>query len=339
MDIKDLEKFDAKKMYKEYDRWPEIAQNSFEKKFEKFDAKDIDHIVFAGMGGSGSIGDTIGSILSKEDIHVSNVKGYLLPKTVDSRTLVIATSVSGKTMETIQILKNVKKSSATAIGFSSGGMLEQYCENEDIFFQRIPMFHSPRASFTSFLFSILNILEPILPIKQNDINETISSLKETRKNVFSENLTDGNKSLELAKFTNDITCIYHAAGLQASAVRFKNSLQENAKIHCMVEDVIESSHNGIVPWEIRSNVKPVLIQGKDDHVKTSLRWKILKEFFEMKEIDFKVIESVEGNILSKITNLIYLLDYSTIYSAILKNIDPSPVSSIDFIKNKLKMQE
>ena len=47
MDIKDLEKFDAKKMYKEYDRWPEIAENSFEKKFEKFDAKDIDHIVFA----------------------------------------------------------------------------------------------------------------------------------------------------------------------------------------------------------------------------------------------------------------------------------------------------
>jgi len=339
MQIKDLEKNDAKKMYKEYDRWPEIAQKSFESKFEKFDAKDIDHIVFAGMGGSGSIGDTIGSILSKEDIHVSNVKGYSLPNTVDSKTLVIATSVSGKTMETIQILKNVKKSSATAIGFSSGGILEQYCKNEDIFFQKIPMIHSPRASFTSFLFSILNILEPILPIKQEDVKETISTLNKTRENIFSENLTTENKSLELAQFTNDVTCIYHAAGLQASAVRFKNSLQENAKIHCMVEDVIESSHNGIVPWEIHSSVKPVLIQGKDDHIKTSLRWKILKEFFDMKNIDFKVIESVEGNILSKITNLIYLLDYSTIYSAILKNIDPSPVSSIDFIKNKLKMQE
>jgi glucose/mannose-6-phosphate isomerase len=270
---------------------------------------------------------------------VSNVKGYLLPKTVDSKTLVIATSVSGKTMETIQILKNVKNSSATAVGFSSGGMLEQYCKNQDIFFQKIPMIHSPRASYTSFLFSILNILEPILPIKEKDVKDTITSLNETKINICSKNLTDENKSLKLAEFTNDITCIYHAAGLQASAVRFKNSLQENAKTHCMVEDVIESSHNGIVPWEIHSNVKPVLIQGKDDHEKTASRWKILKEFFEMKEIDFKVIESVDGNILSKITNLIYLLDYSTIYLAILKNIDPSPVRSIDFIKSKLEIQE
>ena len=335
----DLKEIDKKEMYLVYDKWSEIAENTYEENWQSLKYQNIDHIVFAGMGGSGSIGDTIGSILSKEDIHVSNVKGYLLPKTVDSKTLVIATSVSGKTMETIQILKNVKNSSATAVGFSSGGMLEQYCKNQDIFFQKIPMIHSPRASFTSFLFSILNILEPILPIRQRDVKEAISMLKKTKENIFSENLTIKNKSLELAQFTNNITCIYHAAGLQASAVRYKNSLQENAKIHCMVEDVIESSHNGIVPWEMNSTVKPVLIQGKDDHDKTSLRWKILKEFFEMKKIDFKVIDSVEGNILSKITNLIYLLDYSTIYSAILNNIDPSPVSSIDFIKNKLEIQE
>ena len=86
MDLEDLKKTDSKEMYKTYDEWPEIAKNSFNKKFEKLDVKNIDHVVFAGMGGSGSIGDVIGSILSKEDIHINNVKGYLLPKTVDSKT-------------------------------------------------------------------------------------------------------------------------------------------------------------------------------------------------------------------------------------------------------------
>jgi len=323
-------------MYKIYDEWPETALSSYEKKFEKMDIKDIDHVVFAGMGGSGSIGDTIGSILSKEDIHVSNVKGYLLPKTVDSKTMVIATSVSGNTAETIQILKNVKKTPAIPVGFSSGRKFETYCKNNEIFFQRIPMNHSPRASFVNFLFSILNVMEPILPIKKADINEAISTLKITRKNISSKNLTDGNRSLELAKFVNGISCIYYPAGLRAAAVRYKNSLQENAKNHCMVEDVIESSHNGIVPWEKDSLVKPVLIQGNDDPLTTKLRWKIFEEYFQNRNIEYKIIKSVEGNILSKITNLIYFLDYSSIYTSIFNKIDPSPVRSIDFIKKKLE---
>ena len=103
----------------------------------------------------------------------------------------------------------------------------------------------------------------------------------------------------------------------------------------MTEDVIESCHNGIVAWEKKSNVKPVLIQGVDDNYKTIERWSILREFFDMKNITYKIIRSNNDNILSKITNLVYTLDYSTIYTSILNEIDPSPVNSIDFIKSKL----
>ncbi len=112
MNIEDLEKIDSKKMYQTYDKWPEIAKDSFADDFEKFDVKGIDHIVFSGMGGSGSIGDVISAILSKEDIHVSNVKGYHLPKTVDSNSLVVATSISGNTKETLTVLEKAKKTDA-----------------------------------------------------------------------------------------------------------------------------------------------------------------------------------------------------------------------------------
>jgi len=335
MELRDLERVDTKCIFKTYDKWPEIAIESFEKKFEKFEIGDIDHIVFAGMGGSGSIGDTISAILSKKDIHVSNVKGYLLPKTVDSKTLVIVTSVSGNTSESLTVLENVKKTSARVVAFSSGGKLETFCQKNNIFFQNIPMIHSPRASYTSFLYSILNILEPILPISKEDIHESISALKKTRNLIFSDNLNEKNKSLELASFIKNIVCIYYPAGLQAAAIRYKNSLQENTKIHAMSEDVIESCHNGIVSWEKKIDVSPVLIQGINDHIKTIERWHILEEFFESKDIQYKVIKSLEGSILSKITNLIYLLDYSSIYSSVINNTDPSPVDSIDFIKSRL----
>ena len=102
---------DSKKMYEAYEKWPEIAQeNYFSTRLSKIQFKNIDHIVFAGVGGSGTISDVISSILSKNDIHVNVVKGYLLPKTVDSNTMIISTSVSGNSKEALTVLQNAKKS-------------------------------------------------------------------------------------------------------------------------------------------------------------------------------------------------------------------------------------
>ena len=106
-------------------------------------------------------------------------------------------------------------------------------------------------------------------------------------------------------------------------------------MHVFSEDVIEACHNGIVSWEKKSNVQPIILQGNDDYVKTKERWKIFKNYFDEKNIDFWEINSVEGSILSKLVCMIYLLDYSTIYKAVLSDIDPSPVKSITYFKNNL----
>ena len=335
MKIDDIDKIDTQKIYEIYDKWPEIARESFVKQIKKFDVQDIDHIVFAGMGGSGSIGDVIGAILSKEDVHVSNVKGYVLPKTVDSKTLIVTTSVSGNTRETMTVLEKAKNSPAKIAAFSSGGMIKEYCQRNNIFHQEISMIHSPRASFTNFLYGIINTLEAILPIKRSDILESISILDITKKNISSENLTESNDSLKLAQFVKEIPCLYYPAGLQSAAIRFKNSLQENAKMHVIAEDVIESCHNGIVAWKKNSVVYPILIKGQDDYIKTKERWSILEEFFDKKGIKYFSINSVNGNILSKIMNLVYIFDYATVYFSILNSIDPSPVDAIDYIKSRL----
>ena len=213
--------------------------------------------------------------------------------------------------------------------------MSDFCRDNNVFYQNIPMIHSPRASFTSFLFSILNILEPILPIRESDIYESIEALEKTKQDIFSGNLSQENQSLKLSEFIKNLICVYYPAGLRASAIRFKNSLQENVKIHAMAEDVIESSHNGVVAWEKKSLVNPILIQGKDDNIKTIERFNILKEFFGINKIDYKVVQSIDGGILSKIVNLVYLLDYSTIYASVESKTDPSPVNSIDFVKSRL----
>ena len=335
LDFETLNKYDTKKMYAIYDSWPEIAKNAYNSDLGPVEFKNIEHIVFAGMGGSGALGDIFSSILSKTNVHITLVKGYLLPKTVDSNTVVIPVSVSGDTVETLTVLESAKKLDCKIFSFSSGGKIEDYCFKNNINYRKIQQHLSPRASFTEFLYSMLKVLEPILPIEKQDIIESINQLEIICKNISSKNLTDDNSSLKLAEWIKGIPMIYYPWGLQAVAIRFKNSLQENAKIHAISEDVLEASHNGIVSWEKSSIVQPILLRGEDDYIKTKERWEILKEYFKEKNIDYREINSIKGNILSKLINMIYLLDYASIYHAVLNKIDPTPISSIDFIKRKL----
>jgi len=330
-----LNKFDSESMYKIYDKWPDIAKESFESKLNPVEFKDIDYIVFAGMGGSGTMGDLFYSLFSKTKIHVNVVKGYHLPNTVDSNTLVVTTSVSGNTQETLTILDSAKKLGCKIIGFSSGGKMQDYCEKNNIQYQIIPQYNSPRSSFSSYLYSILNVLRSIIPIDKNDVMDSISKLSSLSKEISSSNLTTSNSSLNLAEWISGTPLIYYPWGFQAAAIRFKNSLQENAKYHAMTENIIEACHNGIVSWERPSNVIPILLEGEDDHLKTKERWQILKEYFKTNNIEYREVFSVKGSILSKLVNLIYFLDYTTIYRAILSEIDPSSIKSIDFVKNRL----
>ena len=249
MNLEELEKIDSKKMFKVYDTWPNIAKESYEQQFSKPEFDDIDHIVFAGMGGSGTIGDVFSSILSKNDIHTSVVKGYLLPKTVDENTLVVVTSVSGNTQESLSILENSKNSQAKFIAFSSGGEIKKYALKNKINYQEIKMEHSPRASFPKYVFSILKTLESVIPVKKSDVFDAISKMEIIRKNIFSNNLNENNVALNLAKWITGTPVLYYPWGLQSAAIRFKNSLQENSKLHAITEDVIEACHNGIVSWE------------------------------------------------------------------------------------------
>lgn len=335
LDISTLDKFDTQGMYKVYDRWPQIAKESYESNLEPIDFKDIDHIVFSGMGGSGAIGDILSSILSNTDIHVKVVKGYHLPTTVDSNTLVVTTSISGNTIETLSVLESASRKVCKIIAFSSGGKIETFCSKNDIEYRKVPQYNSPRASFTAFVYSVLHVMNSILPINKQDIFESISTLENLSNQVSSKNLTEKNPSLNLAEWISGISLIYYPWGLQPAATRFKNSLQENTKSHAMTENIIEACHNGIVSWEKPSNVRPILIQGQDDYIKTKERWKILKEYFETNGIEFREVLSESGSILTKLIGLIYILDYSTIYLAVKNKIDPSPINSIDFIKSKL----
>ncbi len=335
LDLASLEKFDSQGMHKVYDMWPKIAKESYFSDQPQIKDEKCSHIVFAGMGGSGAIGDIFSAILSKTSTHVTVVKGYHLPKTVTSDSVVVITSISGNTIETISMLEHAISINSKIIVFSDGGKIKEICLEKNIPHRNIKKYHSPRTSFTSFLYAMLHVLKPIIPIEEKDILESIKKMESISQKINSKRISKENPAIRISEWINNSPVIYYPWGLEPVAIRFKNSLQENSKIQAVVEDVIESCHNGIVTWDKQNNFQPILIRGQDDYEKTKERWEILKEFFNKKNINFKEIASEEGNILTKIICLIYLLDYASIYLAVKLEIDPTPVNAIEYIKKRL----
>jgi len=324
-------------MCKAYDTWPEIARHAYENENCKMsDFKNIKHVAFAGMGGSGAIGEIFSSVLSKSGLHTSVIKSHVLPKTVNDDTLVVVTSMSGNTEESLSILQEAKRKNTNVIAFSSGGLIKDYCTKNEIMYQQIQMIHSPRTSLPSALYTMLKTLGPQFEISYNEILNSIRLMEMTQKKINSSLLKRDNPAFDLASWISGMPVIYYPFGLSAAAIRFKNSLQENAKIHAVAEEVLEACHNGIMSWERSKNMRCMLIRGTDDHSKTKERWEIIKQYFNENKIPFYEIYSVTGDLLSKIVNLTYLLDFASIYFAILNMIDPSPLKSIEYIKERMR---
>ena len=337
MDASTIRGTDRLGMLAAYDAWPKIAAESYESDMPPIDADGASHVIFAGMGGSGTIGDVFSAVLSKTPIHVDVVKGYQLPRTANRDTVVIATSMSGNTEETLSVLAEAARLRCKAAAFSCGGAMESFCAKNGIQHAGVSTTHSSRASFPAFAFSILRALEPLLPVRRSDVAGLLKNLGRTAEGASSSRPGDANPAVRLAGWMTGIPVIYYPRGLQAAATRFKNSLQENAKMHATTEDIIEACHNGVVSWCRASAAVPILIRGADDHRKTKERWAILKEFFTERGIDYREVRSVDGCILDKLVNLIYFLDYASIYRAILSGTDPTPVEPIDFVKRRLAM--
>ena len=323
--------WDPEDMHDAYDRWPEAAEASYAGGTAEA-CGDIRHVVFAGMGGSGALGDFVGALMSGLDMHVSVVKGYNLPKTADAHTLAVCSSVSGNTAETLTVLKKASSACRT-LSFSSGGAMEEYCALNGLPHRRVEAVHSPRASFVSFLYSMLAALGGLTGVSDTDVAESIRVMKRTRRMVTADR---ANPARELAEWLTGMPVVYYPWGFEAAATRFKNSLQENAKTHAVTEDVLEASHNGIVAWESATTARPVMIQGPDDNPRTKDRWRVFEEYFDSRAIPYRTVRAVNGHILTKLVNLVYVLDYTSMYLAGIRGVDPTPVRSIEFVKERTR---
>jgi glucose/mannose-6-phosphate isomerase len=306
---------------------------------------DVKNIVVVGMGGSAIGGDIARSFLESELVIPFQIcRNYVLPEFVDDETLVIASSYSGNTEETLAAVDDALERSAMIVALTTGGLLEEVAQLNEIPMLRLPGGLQPRAALGFSFVPLLVFLEKIGLIKDcvERIRAAVQHLETTRERMVEDSTSSGNPAKQLAGLlSGKIPIIYAGPTLtDVAALRWKAQICENAKTMAFANVYPEFNHNEIVGWagmtpEQKEQVIVVNLRSSDDHPRVSARMDAVKQQIERLDVMVLDLYATGETKLERIFNLIQMGDFVSYYLAVLNGIDPTPVDAIENLKKEL----
>ena len=301
------------------------------------------NIVIAGMGGSAVGGDLL-SLLLNDYLPIPLVvsRNYNLPNWVDEHTLVICSSYSGNTEETLSAFQIAHSKNAQIIGITTGGKLSSLLKENQYDEINIPDGFQPRAAVGFSLIPMLFLLKNILKLKvdlETILNHSKNSLLKVRDTYSQEN--SENPVYNLAKqIFNKCIIIYSETGqTDKLAVRLKGQFCENSKMLAFANEIPELNHNEIVGWENNESIFKkfciLWIIDKAGHNQNQKRMTISQSILqELPVQQFKIILEGKSEI-EKIIHNIFFGDWLSYWCAILHKTNPTPVQKIHYLKQAL----
>ena len=300
------------------------------------------NIVVTGMGGSAIVGDTLKSFLAnriKVPIYVN--RDYTLPSFVGENTLLIVVSYSGNTEETLSAAREGLKRDAKVVAITSNGELEELSKKERFVLLTAPSGYPPRAAFAFLFVPVLKLLSELLIYDSEvDILDSVSVLKKLRDRIKADVPAEKNEAKKLAKrIEGKIPIVYGHSIYNAVANRWHTQFNENSEVLSWYGAFPEMNHNEIVGWkgdENRDDFMPIFLRDEKEPENINNRIEITKKLvFEDEVDDMAEVWTDADTQLARILYLVYLGDYVSIYLALLRGKDPSPVKIIDELKSEL----
>ena len=303
----------------------------------------IDRVIVAGIGGSGVGGDLVADLTSLESsVPVSVCRDYLLPPSVNERTLVLACSYSGETEETLTSFRQALKRGAKTVAVTSGGTLAAEAEKAGVAVFVVGYKGEPRTAL-GYLFIVPVVLLMSLGLisdKTSDFQEAMAVLDKLMPELDENCPSPQNPAKSLAEdLLGRLPVIYGGGVFSGVARRWKTQLNENAKVWATFDLLPEADHNSVegysMPADAREQAHVVLLKPGFLHPRTELRYQITKELLNRASIPHSTIDGRGESALSQILSAVVLGDYVSYYLAILQGLDPSPVPAIDYVKQRL----
>lgn len=299
---------------------------------------EIRNVIAIGMGGSG-IGAKIVSQWIQNEIKVPVVllQDYTLPKFVDHHTLVIASSYSGNTEETLISVDQAKKQGAHIVAICSGGKLESFCKENDYDYTLVPSGNPPRSAIAFSMVHITNVLTQFVLISGKKLTEIQDS-----KQLLLDNISIiKTEARSLANFLqNKVGVFYSIADYEALMVRARQQFNENSKMLCWHHFIPEMNHNEQVGWAGGDDrFAAVFFDTKDYNQQNKKRFEITIDRVKKVTPNVMVINSLGDNTVEKSFYLIHLVDWASLYLSQLNNVDVMDIKVIEFLKAELSKLE
>lgn len=292
------------------------------------------NIILTGLGGSGIGGSIVQNyVFDKIKFPFIVNKDYFLPAFVNKDSLVIVSSYSGNTEETIAALEKAIKVKATVVCITSGGRIAEIAKKKKIDCIILPSGMPPRSCIGYSMLQVLNVLEHFNCLKgvlEKEVKPAIALLDKEEKDIRK-------KAKSIAtKLKDKMPIIYAASDYEGMAIRFRQQLNENSKVLCWHHAIPEMNHNELVGWRDKDPNKVVLILRNDnDYERVQMRMEINKKIFKQYTPNIIELYSKGATYFERLFYFIHLTDYISTELAKLREMDATEVKVIDFLKGSL----
>jgi glucose/mannose-6-phosphate isomerase len=305
--------------------------------------RDVDKVVILGMGGSAIGGDLMRSLVMMEAmIPVIVHRDYGLPACVDEKTLLIASSYSGNTEETLSGFEPALKTGAKKLVMTTGGKLQQMAEDNHVPVFKIEYKAQPRAALGFSFIPVLGVMQQLgfIRDKTADVNETVQVLERLEKKLDEKSPLSANPAKQIAQRLFGCLPVIYGAGIAAEAAhRWKTQINENSKAWAFYEVFPELNHNATVgfplPGEVVKKIRVIMLRSPLFNTRIKLRYDVTCELLKQAGVVYEFVDSEGASPLAQMVSLVSIGDYASYYLAILYKVDPSPVKVISYLKDRL----
>ncbi len=292
-------------------------------------------VFISGLGGSGIGGNFVQEFTRDEiKLPVFVNKGYEIPRWINKHTLAICSSYSGNTEETVAVFEQLLTTGAKIVVVSSGGKLLDLAKKHGFDFVKVPGgWASPRACLG---FSVVLQLAVLRGAKLIS-GKILQQLEAARKLVVKDSAAIQKQAEKLAgQLIGKTPVIYIGDKMEAVAVRWRQQINENAKMLCWHHVLPEMNHNELVGWKTaHPEIATVWLRNKTDFERTAIRTNIIQNIIRPLSGTTLEIFSKGKSEVEKAIYLTNLGDWTSLFLAEKQGVDPQEIEVIDFLKNEL----
>lgn len=297
-------------------------------------AKPISNVYISGLGGSGIGGSIVAELaFSNCPVPVTVGKGYFIPEFVSENSLVIISSYSGNTEETVSCMEQALAKNAFVVCVTSGGKVAEMAKAKKLDHILIPGGMPPRSCLGYSLTQLVFIFVKHGFLPQTAITDLENSVKLLQTEQQSIRIEGENLASRLHGRTPVIYCTTSYEGI---AIRFRQQLNENAKVLCWHHVIPEMNHNELVGWAGGTEeIAVVLFRDPDEYERNNYRITINKDIITRYTQYFTEVIAKGKSPIEKSIYLIHLGDWASVFLASLRGVDAVEVNVINFLKGEL----